>query len=99
MKSWMEYCCTCPSCLKQSEDEYSLAFELWNKGIRRVELKSWDNLPETYGTTMYINGVDVGEVEANPLAMIGLLCEFLGIDNVKTDYISDDLDVPFYEDE
>ena len=90
MKSWMEHTCTCKSCLEKSEEEYSHALEQWHNGNRSVKLKSWDNLPETYGTTMYINELEVGEVEANPLAMIELLCEFLNIDNVKTDYIVDE---------
>lgn len=89
MKSWMEYACTCPHCLKRCEDKYSRAMAMWGNGHRSVKLKHWDHLPETYGTTMYINDIEVGEVEANPLAMIELLCEFLNINDVKTGYIED----------
>jgi hypothetical protein len=88
MKSWMEYACTCPSCMQKCEEEYYNARTKWNHGIRKVELKSWDT-HEAYGTTMYINGLEVGEVEANTLAVVELLCEFLDINDVKTGYIEE----------
>lgn len=97
MKSWMEHGCTCQNCLKHSEDEYSYALELWNSGVRDIKLWSWDNLPESYGTTMIINNIRVGEVESNILGAIELLCEFLGIDGVKTGYVEDDPDTLFDE--
>ena len=88
MKSWMEYACTCPSCMQMAKEEYDAARTKWRYGIRKVELKSWDT-HEAYGTTMYINGLEVGEVEANTLRVAELLCEFLGIDEVKTGYIEE----------
>lgn len=79
IKSWHHFGCTCDSCMSAKELDYAEAFQKYEEqGKLSVRFVDWDN-GEDYGTTLYINGHDCGEVMHHPEEAAMRVLEFLNI--------------------
>lgn len=87
-KSWFKYGCVCVRCLESKRKNYLSAYQKYEQtGELDITIRYWEN-DDDYGETLFINGLDCGEVMHSPNDAISRTLEFLNIKH-HVEYISD----------
>lgn len=89
--------CQCEKCFKITRDQLQDARTDWKCGKREVIFEAYhhscsDGCCDDFGTRVYINGFNLGDVGDDTESFLEALMEFLEIDGVDVRFEFDEID-------